>query len=270
MLRIRISDLKPGMVVGEDVYDNGSFPFINEGVPLTQEIINSLRGKDIHFIFIKVPEGYNSDEDVELFNPKGDLDYRGRVYIKETLRPSLKITSGRSIIINGLVKEGCALEAKSGNVSIKGSIEGSKEKPVSIVSHGNLLIQDAAVIKHLAVYAGGNVTIDYDLRECSDCSVTAKGDITVNCTVVSSRLHSGGRIKLMGCGDGERECIIEAFTSSGNSGAASSRRIMISRDVNPQTLIVIDNHRLEISKKAFSLVFYLEGQRVVSAPCTGC
>src|SRR5208282_2620530 len=155
MIRIKVSSLKEGLIVAEDVFDSGSFPFINEGVVLTRPIIDSLKGKDIHFLYVKVPAGYNSDSDIELYNPKEDLHYRGRVYVKGELRQSLKIHSDKSIILSGTVKEGCSLESKSGNISIKGSIQGTVKDKVAISSRGDILLQEAASITYLNIKALG-------------------------------------------------------------------------------------------------------------------
>src|SRR5208283_702790 len=98
-------------------------------------------------------------------------------------------------------------ESKGGNISIKGSIQGTGKEKVDITSGGNLLVQEAASISHVKINTRGSVTVDANI---SNCSITSGGDITIQGKVTASYLNSEGLIKIQSCGDGEHECVIEA------------------------------------------------------------
>ena len=262
MLRVKVKDLKEGMINGEDVFDSGTFPLVNVDIEITAEIIRSLKSRNIPYIHVRVPKGFNSDKDIELYRIREDIDYNGRIYIKEDLGPSLQVTSGSSIIVNGSIAEGGCLGSRKGNISIKGSIHGTDKKPVHIIVSGDLIIQEGASIDFARIKANGNVNISADL--VANSSITAKEEILLKGRVAASQLTSKTKIKVQTCGDEESKCVLKV-----NPSDELARNIVITHDIYPGTTIILNDSRLEIKEKIYSRAFYTENGRVVSIACSG-
>lgn len=214
MKRVMIRDLKPAMVVGTDIFEPGGsmFPLVTEGFVLDKDTIFRLKSKNIAYVLIQVPKGYRGapGEVFELYSVKEDVDFDGRLELHKDMQSGLNLRAGETIVVSCDVAQGTNLESRTGNISIKGSVLGTEEKPVRITAAGNIVIQGASdqSINFTEIKAGGTVSSTLDIN---DSSVTAGGDITFNGSVVNCQIQGGARIKLKDCGaDKSKGCIISS------------------------------------------------------------
>ncbi|TAN41477.1 MAG: DUF342 domain-containing protein [Nitrospirae bacterium] len=206
MKRVLLKDLKPGMIVGTDIYEpgKGMFPLVTEGFVLDKETIFRLRSKDLSYVLIQVPRGYRGvpGEVFELYQLKEDIDFEGRVEVHSGVQPGIKIKAGETIVVSCDVVEGCSLENLTGNISIKGSILGTAENPVRIHTMGDVTIQGTSANKiyFAEIKASGEVTTALDV---SNSSITSAGDVTLKGSVTSVDIVSESRINIRNCVAGE-------------------------------------------------------------------
>lgn len=201
------------MVVGTDVFEpKGStiFPLITEGVVLDSAIIGRLRGKAISYVLIEVPKGYRGapGEVLELYSVKDDILFDGRLEIHKGIDPELKIDAGESLVIKGDIAKGCVITSRTGNISLKGSINGTKECPVKIHVSGNLVIQGASAISlnFVEIKAGGEVSSTVDIL---DSVISAGGDINIDGRIIRTELFSDTRLKVKDSGDEDfSQCLL--------------------------------------------------------------
>lgn len=178
MRKVRLVDLKDGMVVAENVYDPGDdlkIPLVRSGVPLNAEFIDGLKKRDIVWIYVELPKDYRGSpgETIELQSLKNDIVFDGKVKILDGLAPQLKIEARERVLIQGDVSEGCVINCTGGPVVLVGSLKGSQEEPVQITSAENIVVENVLCSK---LKADGNVKVDGDIEQSS---VNSKGEIVV-------------------------------------------------------------------------------------------
>lgn len=206
MKRVLLKDLKPGMVVGMDIYEQGKsrFPLVTEGFVLDKDTIFRLKSKDLPYILLQVPKGYKGEpgEVFELYLLKEDIDFAGRVEVHKGIQPGIKIKAGETIVVSCDLAEGCSLENMTGNISIKGSILGTAEKPVKISTLGDVIIQGTPsnMVCFAEIKAGREVSTTLDVWSSS---ITAAGDVNLKSTATAVNIVSESRVHVRNCVSGE-------------------------------------------------------------------
>ncbi len=205
--KVRTDELIEGMVVASDVFEAAigtNIPFISRGVSLTGSYINSLKNRGIVYVLIETPEGYRGSPgevyEIDSGNIKGNILFDGRIHIKGNLPPNLKIEAGERIIIEGEIGEGCTVTSATGGILIKGSVCGSKENPVNIMSSQNISIQSRAEdsVSFSDIKTSADMNISGGVR---NSSISARGEIKIEGAACNSQVYSQSAIKLGNCGD---------------------------------------------------------------------
>ncbi|MBF0329639.1 MAG: DUF342 domain-containing protein [Nitrospirae bacterium] len=206
MKRVLLKDLKAGMIVGTDIYEpgKGMFPLVTEGFVLDKDTIFRLKSKDLSYVLIQVPKGYRGapGEVFELYQLKEDIDFEGRVEVHGGVQPGIKIKAGETIVFSCDVVEGCSLENLTGNISIKGSIIGTAEKPVKISTMGDVTIQGSSANKicFVEIRASGEVSTALDVW---NSSITAAGEVNLKGSATAVDIVSESRVNIRNCVAGE-------------------------------------------------------------------
>lgn len=204
--RISVGQLREGMVMAADVFEVNvgvNIPFVRHGVVLTNDYINSLRNRDITYVLVETPEGYRGAPgevyEIDSVHIKGDILFDGRVQVYGDLSPQVKIEAGERIVVEGDVGEGCLINSATGGVLIKGSVSGSGEYPVNVMSSQNVFVQSQSdySVSFADIKASGDITVSGSI---SDSSISARGEIIIQGEVCNSTVYSQSRIITKDCG----------------------------------------------------------------------
>jgi uncharacterized protein (DUF342 family) len=204
--RMVVGQLQEGMVIAADVFEANigvNIPSVRHGVVLTNDYINRLKNRGIAYVLVETPEGYRGAPgevyEIDSVHIKGDILFDGRVQINGDLSPQVKIEAGERIVIEGDVGEGCLLNSANGGILIKGSVCGSREYPVNVMSSQNVLVQSQSdySASFADIKASGDINISGSI---TDSSISARGEIIIHGEVCNSTVYSQTRIMIKDCG----------------------------------------------------------------------
>lgn len=214
MRRVRVNELKQGMIIAEDIFDTDagiSFPIMCQGVVLNGDLIRRLQNRHSGWVYVALPEECHgsADETMDVSRISRDISVGGSIFILCDIPENRKIEAGMDIIVSGSVERGCRITSRNGSISFRGTVKGSTLNPVMIVSHRN--ITAAKDVIGADIKASGKVTMEGPV---ADSSIVASGDIDAESSVVRSQLYSESKIMVGECGNEQREQCLLIIKSS--------------------------------------------------------
>lgn len=203
MKLMRVNDLKPGMIVADNVYESkgGAIPLISRGVVLSNDYINRLVSRGIMTLYIEMPDHYKGvqGETLELKAVNKDINFEGKLQVNGDVPENIKIEAGESIVIKGSVNKNCIISSKTGAVKIDGHVTGAAEGLVRITSSQKVHLMSAAFAE---IKTNSDVKVSGDVY---DALVTARGEIAIEGKACRSELYSQSKIIAGECGSGSEE-----------------------------------------------------------------
>lgn len=203
MKLVRVNDLKPGMIVADNVYESqgSAIPLISRGVVLSSDYISRLLSRGIMTLYIEIPENYKGiqGETLELKDVKKDINFDGKLQITGDVPENIKIEAAESIIIKGNVNKNCIISSKTGAVKIDGHVIGALERLVKITSSQKIYLKSAVFGE---IKTTGDVKVSEDI---CDTLVTARGEIAIDGKAYRVELYSQSKIFVGECGNSSEE-----------------------------------------------------------------
>ncbi|MEW6221456.1 MAG: FapA family protein, partial [Thermodesulfobacteriota bacterium] len=205
MKKVPIDDVKEGEVLAADIFDSsigGDLPLLSRSVVLTADYIKSLRRYGITELFIVTPPGYRGKPG-EVLAPSpvtGHILFDGGVEIDGPVPPDIRIEAGEGIRITGDVGQGCVLTSASGGITIQGSVKGTAGNRVRITAARDVLVDQGGkgVVAFADVKTVGSITANAGVQ---DCSLSARGKISISGATRRSQVYTQTTMKLGDCGD---------------------------------------------------------------------
>ena len=199
MKLIRVNDLKPGMIVADNVYESkgGAIPLISRGVVLSNDYINRLVSRGIMTLYIEMPENYKGaqGETLEIKTVNKDINFDGKLQINGDVPENIKIEANESIVIKGNVNKNCIISSKTGAVKIDGQVTGAAEELVRITSSQKVYLTSAA---YADIKTNSDVKVSGDIY---DALVNARGEIAIDGKALRAELYSQSKIIVGECGN---------------------------------------------------------------------
>lgn len=210
MRKISLNEVKQGMVVAADIFDNefgGDLPVIARGVELSSVFVQRLKERGITNLTIVTPEGYRGAPG-EILAPtevKKDIIFDGSVELCCDVPAATKIEAGETINIHGNIEPGCNITSAGGEVVIVGKLQGSDDKHIILSAADRVTIKNTSIepLSSVDIRCIGDVVIDGDV---ADSTVAAKGRLRIEGVVTGSKIYSQTRIRVKECGDGLSPC----------------------------------------------------------------
>lgn len=209
MILCKISELKPGMIVAQDVIVSGvAIPILRKGAVLTEQYINGIKKYGIGFLYVEPPEHYSGTkgEVLSLTEIKTNIFFEGKVEVKSDIPANITVEAGESIIIEGNVLEGCRIFSKTGVIVIKGFVYGTGDNPSHLYAKQKISIGSAA---HALIKTEGEFITDGDVI---DATIEAKGEIKIGGRIVRSKINTNVKTILGECGNKESEPVVVTVT----------------------------------------------------------
>ncbi len=214
MRRVRVNELKQGMIIADDIFDTDagiSFPIVCRGVVLNRDLIGRLQNRHSGWVYVALPEECqgSADETIDVSRVSRDIGIGGSMSILCDIPGNRKIEAGRDITVYGSVESGCRITSRNGSISLRGTVKGSALNLVTIVAHRNITATKDVI--GADIKASGRVTVKGHIV---DSSIVAGGDINAESSVVRSQLYSESKIMAGECGNEQREQCLLIIKSS--------------------------------------------------------
>lgn len=212
MKRVQVNQAEEGAIIAADIFDpaaDGDLPLIRRGVCLTPEYIEGLKNHGINNVLVETPPGYKGKPG-EVLAPlqiTEDILFDGKVEANCNITPQRKIEAAESVIINGNVAEGCIITSATGNVIIRGAVEGTDKDRIKISAARKIIIEpaDKTPLLFSDIKTVGEIAISCDVH---DSTVAARGKIKIKGRVNKGQIYTQSSMRIAGCGDatGEGQC----------------------------------------------------------------
>lgn len=212
IIKIHVSKLKEGMVTAHDVHlpvpilkegkiigvendpENNSLILISAGIVLTKKLIELFKNHVEYVDILSRSILVSLDETTIIADVTKNIKVNGKIRIQAKISPYIHIFSTGKIIIETNVPEGCVIESETAEIVIKGNILGTSHAPVRVKAFSGIF---AHSITFAELISNGNAFMSNDVI---DSKITSKETITVQGSVIRSRLQTQQSIKINNCG----------------------------------------------------------------------
>jgi uncharacterized protein (DUF342 family) len=207
MILCKVSELKHGMIVAQDVIVSGvAIPVLRRGVVLNEQYIESIKKYGIGFLYVEPAEGYKGakGEVLSLTEIRSDIIFEGKVEIKGNIPSNISIDAGEGVIIEGNIADGCRIFSRSGAIVIKGFVLGTGDNSTRLEANQNIKVGS---VTHAGIKTDGELVSDGDII---DTVINAKSEVKIGGRVIRSQINTALRAALGECGDKDTHPVVVA------------------------------------------------------------